>query len=977
MDRKSATKSTNPTIPGYRLIEKRFVREVNAACYFLQHIQSGARVLKIAAKDPNKTFCIAFKTLPDSDNGAPHILEHSVLNGSGKFPVKSPFDILIKGSLSTFMNAFTSKDFTMFPVASMNVKDYFNLMHVYLDAVFNPLFVTDARILKQEGWHYELPGKYDPVVIKGVVYNEMKGAFSSPVRELAYQVCKSLFPGHGYGYESGGYPAAIPSLKQDGFIRFYRRYYHPENSYVFLYGDGEMEKELCFIDREYLSKYRKQNRRAEITDQAPFDSMRKIRGHYPILDGVPVENQTYLSLNFVAGQCIDRELSMTLDLFCEVLVNQESAPVRLALQNAGIGKDVTAYTDNLKQNIVRIIVQNANSGEEECFKKTVFDTIRDALKEGLDRNEIRGVLNRMEFQLREGNDAQKGLTAIFQSQPGFFFAGDPFMGMEYETPLANLKKAIKSNAAEKTIRKHILNNPHAVLLSLEPKPGLEKKRNDELTGKLKKYKESLSPSAVETLVKETKELIRHQKREDTAAALATIPMLDLADINPSAVYYQAEENRVDGIKVLSFGQFTNKVVYANYYFDLKVLPEKMIPYASLLSNVIGLLDTDKYSYGKLNQQLNIYTGGFFSSLTSFLERQDDNHLIPKFQVTIKALNNRLDKLFELTGEILLKTEYSDTDRLGTLLSRHQSQLEAMIKERGNKYTSVRLSSYFNNQGMFNELSGGLEYYWFVTDLVKNFSEKKNEIAANLKNTAEILFTQKNLIASVTGTDRDRGHFLEKLADFLGRMPAEKSRHWKWAFNLEKRNEGILTPSKVQYVTEGYNFKKLGYSWDGKMRVLDHILTTDWLQKQIRVIGGAYGGYCSITPGGFITFNSYRDPNLKETLDNFRKTIEYLDGFDADEKSMTRYIIGTIAALDHPMTNSQQGDLAVSYYFSKRTKQEIQRDRNAILATTPADIRKYVPMIRDILEQKAFCVYGDAAKIESEKKLFNRLIRIEK
>ena len=966
-----------PSFPGYKLIERRFVKEVNSDCFYLEHIQSGARVIKIAANDANKTFCIAFKTIPESDNGAPHILEHSVLNGSQNFPVKSPFDVLSKGSLNSFMNAFTSKDFTMFPVASMNDKDYFNLMHVYLDAVFNPIFRTDARVLRQEGWHHELPDKDSPVGYKGVVYNEMKGAFSSPNRELAYQAYKHLFPDNEYGYESGGYPTAIPSLTQEDFIRFYQRYYHPENSYVFLYGDADPAKELEFIDKYYLSKYQKNNHVIDIADQEPFAAMKDLTYNYPVMEGASIDNQAFLSLNWVAGHSTDRELTMSLDLLCEVLFNQESAPVRLALQEAGIGQDVSANTDNFKQNVIRVIVQNANANDKERFYQVVIETLRDVVKHGHNQKELEGVLNRMEFQFREGNDAQKGMTAIFQSQPGFFFANDPFLGLEYEKPLANIKKAIAEKSLESIIQTCFLENTHALLLTLEPKQGLDKERNEETIQELKKFKASLDTHSIESLVRETHELIEYQKRQDSPEALATIPMLDLKDIEPRAPWYQVEEKQVEDVPVLYFDQFSNDVVYVNLYFDLRVLPESLIPYASLLSNVIGLLDTSNYSFGELNQELNIHTGGFYSNLGSFLENQDDNNLIPKFQITAKSMNSKLPKLFDLTGEILNHTIYSDSDRLKTLLMRHESQLEASIKNRGNKYASTRLSSYFNNQGMFNEMTGGLEYYWFINDLVLNFEQNHQAIIAGLQDVAASLFSQANMVCAVTCSKNDIDAFSEGMSGFLKVFPAGVKELRQWSFNFARKNEGIQTESKVQYVIEGYNFKKLGYKWDGRMRVLDQVLSTDWLQSRIRVIGGAYGGYSSINSNGFITFNSYRDPNLRETLDNYQKTVDYLVNFEADDLSMARYIIGTIASIDQPMTTSQKGDLAVTLYFSKRRQEDLQHDRNSILTTRPEDIRGFAKMIRDVLAQHAFCVYGNEAKIRSEEKLFGSLIKIGK
>jgi Zn-dependent M16 (insulinase) family peptidase len=962
---------------GFRLIEKRFVKEVNAECLHFEHIKSGAKLLKIAAEDPNKTFCIAFKTFPESDNGAPHIMEHSLLNGSVNFPVKSPFDVLIKGSLHTFLNALTSKDVTMYPVASMNQKDYFNLMHVYLDAVFNPMIYKDTRILKQEGWHHELEDPESPVVYKGVVYNEMKGSFSNPVRELWYQVFKILFPDNAYGFESGGYPATIPTLTQEDFIAFHKRYYHPENSYIYLYGDGDLKKELEFIDKEYLSTFERVNKPVIITEQEPFTAMKEITGYYPFMEGSSIENQAFLSLNYVAGSGIDKTITMALDLLCEVLVNQESAPVRLALQKEGIGEDVSASSNSFQQNVVQILVQNANPKDKNRFHEIVNSTLKEIAEKGLDKKEVEGVLNRMEFQLREGNDAQKGFTYINQSFPGFMFANDPFIGLEYEKPLAEMKKALQTTWLESLIPLYFINNPHSLLLTLEPKPGLDNEKNEAVESGLKEYKSNLDNAALTLLVKETQDLIAFQKREDSPEALETIPMLDLKDIDPVATWYSVEETRVNDTTMLYHEEFTNDVIYMNLFFDGRTIPSDMIPYASLLSTIIGLMDTKNYSYGELNQALNIHTGGFFTSLNTFLENHDDLEMIPKFKVTSKVMNTKSANLFELTGEILNNTKYGDTNRLKTLLARHHSQLDAAIKRSGNRYAGIRLGSYYSNQGLFREMTEGLEYFWFISDLNKNFDKKADQIKAKLEHVASLLFTKENLVVASTCNKKDLDGFSNGLMDFLSNLPAGRVNYHQWVFNPEKKNEGIETASEVQYVMEGYNFKKLGYAWNGKMRVLGHILSTDWLQSRIRVIGGAYGGYTSVSPDGSFTFNSYRDPNLKETLENYRSTVEYLRKFEADQKSMTRYIIGTIARIDQPMTPSQKGAQAASTYFTKRKKEDLQRDRDAILTTTAEDIREFSEMIQKILDQNAICVYGNAEKINQEKELFDNIIKLEK
>lgn len=968
----------DPTnLHGFKIIEKRFVKELNAECYFLEHTKTGAKLFKIASDDPNKTFAIGFKTIPNSDCGTPHIIEHTILSGSKKYPVKSPINVLMKGSLKTFINAFTSKDFTMYPVASMNDKDYFNLMNVYLDAVFNPLLLDDPRIFKQEGWHYELTDKDKPVVYRGVVYGEMKGAFSNPERELFSVIFKNLFPDNGYRFESGGNPFSIPSLTREAYLNFYKRNYHPENSYIYLYGNADFEKELEMIDSEYLSKYDKANNPVVIEPQKPFSAMQDITCYYPITEGASVENQTYLTLNFVAGNGTDQSLTWALQILTQALIDQESAPIRLALQKAGIGQDVSSSVTTFQQNTVSIEVKNANPKDKDKFYEIVMSALKEAAEKGVDKKEIEGLINSFEFQLREGNDSQKGLTNISQSRIGFIFANDPFLGLEYEKPLAVLKESLKNSYLEDILKKYFINNPHSLLLTLEPKPGLDKERNANIEEELKNYKASLNDDAITSLMKDTKDLIDFQKREDSKEAIASIPVLDLKDINPKATYFSVDENKVDGISVIHHEEFTNKIVYTNLYFDLRVLPKELIPYASLLSNVLGIMNTEKYTYGELNRFQNNNTGGFYTYITSYLEGLDDNKLIPKFVVSSKAMNNKLDKLFELNSEVINKTKLDDKERLKTILVKHQSQLEATIKGDGSQVANARVFAYFNNQGVFDELTNGMDYYWFITDLVKNFDQTADQIISNLSKVSKQLFTRENLISAITCDKSDIEKYNKQFSTLVNALPSNKQPLNNWNLTVAKKNEGFTSSSKVQYVVEGYNFKKLGYSWDGKMLVLNKTISRDWLYSRIRVVGGAYGGYSTISSNGNFRFISYRDPNLKETLENYRKTVDFVSNFDADETTMKRYIIGTIADLDQPLTQSQRGNRAFNYYFSKIKFEDIQKERDAVLSTKKEDIKNYAKMIKDIVDQASYCTYGNAEKIEANKELFDNLVKIDK
>ena len=961
---------------GFKLIEKRFVKEVNADCYYFEHIKSGARLIKIAADDPNKTFDISFQTLPNSDYGTPHILEHSVLNGSKNFPVKSPMDIIQKSSLKTFVNAMTGKDATSYPIASMNEKDYFNLMHMYLDAVLFPRIYDDERIFKQEAWHYELTDKASPIVYRGVVHGEMKGAYSNPSRYVNLYTYKQLFPDNSYGFESGGFPYAIPKLTWEDFKNFHKKYYHPDNSYIVLYGDADLEKELAFINDEYLSKFEKNGNNIMAEDQAPFAAMKDVKEYYPVMEGANTDKQTYLSLSFVYGSGSDTKLNLAMQLIATSLVNLEAAPIRIALQKAGIGKNVNAGVSNFKQGVFQINVQNANPADKDKFYEIVMSNLKEAAKNGLDKKVVESTLNRFEFQSREGNSSQKGLGYAFQIMNGFMFKKDPFMGLEYEKPYAEIRKGIKENYLEDVLNKNLISNPHSLLLTVEPKPGMDKELTAQVTEELKKYKESLTDAQLDALVKETNDLIAYQKREDTPEALATIPTLTLSDINPKAQYFSANQKKADGLDIIHRDEFTNKIVYVNMYFDLRVLPQELIPYASLLSEVLTSLNTEKYTFGDLSNEINYYTGGFYTYNTSFLENNDDNKMIPKFVATVKATNDKIDKLFELSAEILTKTKYNDPERLKTLLTRHQSRLDAQIKSDGRNMTSVRFNSYISKKGMFDDLTGGYDYYAFVSKLVKDYDNNSKQIIENLTKVATLLFTKDNLIIGTTCNGDDYKVLTKNLNILTKSLASQKPVLNNWNFVLDNKNEGFQTASKVQYVYSGFNFKKLGYAWNGNLLVLNKIISRNWLNKQLRIIGGAYGGASTINSNGNLVFFSYRDPNLKETLENYKGTVDFIKNFSTDDKEMTQFIISTISGIDQPTTPSQRGEIAFDNYFTKEKAENEQKERDEVLKTTKDDIKGYLKMIDDIVKQGAVCVYGNSEKIDANKELFKSLIKIE-
>ncbi|HLP48638.1 MAG TPA: insulinase family protein, partial [Candidatus Kapabacteria bacterium] len=863
-------------------------------------------------------------------------------------------------------------------IASMNEKDYFNGMHVYLDAVFNPLIYTEPRILKQEGWHYEMEKADGPILYKGIVYNEMKGIYSSVLTEMTRLVFKNLFPDNGYRFTATGYPTDIPRLTDDMFLKYHRTYYHPGNSYILLYGNADPDRELAFIDSAYLSKYDKAPRPSSFPLQKPFSAMKEVNAFYPVTEGSNTENQAHLSLSFVCGLNTDKATVMALNILSELLVNQEGAPVRLALQKAGIGQNIHAVVHERQQDVFDIRVQNVNPADKDKFRSIVMKTLEDVCQKGLDKKAVEGAINRTEFRLRECDDAQKGILYDFQLRLGWFFADDPFLTLEYEKPLAILKTAVTGDYLESTTRKYLIANPHSLLLVLQPKPGMDKEINAKVEKELSDYLSTLTEKAKETVVNETQDLIAYQKREDTPEALAAFPLLERKDIDPKAPWYAIQEQQVSEVPVLHHEEFTYGIVYTRMIFDARVLPQELIPYAALLTKVLRSQNTENYSFGDLDVALNIHTGGFNAFLSTYLENRNDDNMIPKFIIEAKVLNKKIDQLIPLLIEIVNRTRYSDSDRLQTILIQHQANLDARLKNRqGAMFAKTRLASYFSNTGMFDELTGGFEYYWFITDLVKNFAQKEKEIRANLAKTASLLFNKENLTAAVTCNRDDLKIYMKELTNFINSLPPGRAIYKEWKFNFEKKNEGFISTSKVQYVHQGYNLKKLGYTWNGKIRVLDKILTTDWLQTRIRIMGGAYGGFSDSDPNGQVFFSSTRDPNLKETLDNYNAIPGYLDKLQLTDKEMTRFIIGTISTLDNPLTTYEKGDRALRYYFEKTKPGDLQQERDEVLNVSLADIKAMKKMIVDILGQKAFCVYGSEEKINSQKEIFGKIEKLNR
>jgi len=962
---------------GFKLIKKQFVKEVDGECFLFEHEKSGARLLKVAAADDNKTFSIAFKTPPPDDTGLPHIMEHSVLNGSENFPVKSPFDILSQGSLNTFLNAMTSSDFTIYPVASRNMKDYFNLMHVYLDAVFKPLLHKDDRILKQEGWHYELESPDSPLVYKGVVYNEMKGAFSSPTRQLGYRMMKKLFPDNNYSNSSGGWPEAIPELTLERFRDFHSRYYHPSNSYIFVYGDADVERELEFIDSTYLAGFDRIEVDTDIPLQTPPGKSDVLISEYGLPEGAETDQQTYIAWGGVCGRNIDRDRTIALSILADALVNNEASPLRRAFREAGVGKEVSAYVDTIQQNVFQITVQNADPGDVEKFQAILAKTMREIAESGLDHDVLRGLINRMEFQLREGRGvAFTGVLAAMEAMPGWLFADDPFLSLGYEKPLATIKAGLEQGYFEELIRDALIDNDHSVTVMMEPRPGLEKERALEVQEKLAAVKSGMSEERIAELVEQTRALMAYQKREDDPEAVKTIPLLEIADIDREEPAYSLEKRTVAGTDLLYHEDFTKGIVYLDVFCDASGIGGDMISWLELYNHLVGLVDTKDYTYQEMENEINAATGGISTRVRPILIELDDDNLKPYFIISGKVMPENIDKLFELVDQQLSHTLWDkDPARLIDLIMRVKARTEQMMAYNGMGVAQTRLTSYFTNLGAYNDRLQGVEFYRFLCDLAKEVEKNPGRVVERFRRIEKSLRNRETMFAALT-CQRDALDGVEQgLQGFIGGF--EPAEHVPEVLEFEKaaRNEGFKDASKIQYVLKGYDFKRLDADYTGEMAVLRQVLEGVYLQKQIRVLGGAYGGIARIDPNGQFIFASYRDPNLRKTVENYEGAADFLRDFDPSEPEMRRLIIGTIAGRDRPLTAGQKGRVAVQRYLTGVTMDRLQKERDEILSTTPEDIRGFADLVDRIMSTEYLCVVGNEKKIEEQRDLFKSIEKL--
>ena len=958
---------------GFTRLKEQDSHETGSTAVFYVHEKSGAQLVHLKNEDKHLAFSIGFRTPPEDSTGVAHIVEHSVLSGSRKFKTREPFMELLKGSMNTFLNAMTYPDMTLYPVSSMNAKDFKNLVDVYMDAVLFPDIYEKKQIFLQEGWHYHILDQADPITYTGVVYNEMRGAYSSQEANVSVQVNKALNEGTTYEHESGGYPYAIPDLTHENFLNFHKKYYHPSNSFLYLYGDVDMDQMLALMDSEYLSHFDRKDPASDLQLTRAEAGMQQLEFNYPADDSLNDKDHSYLSYAVSMGRADDVEDYFIHSILNEVLINSESSPLKKALNDRDLGEDVMSLSDDSYFLDFGLAVKHTSDERLDEFVGVVEDTMKHLVEQGIEEKLLLGSLNRIEFQLREAGGSLKGIIYALAAMASWRYDADPLQYMSFSGIFEKLRAGMKEGLFEKTIKERSLENPAKVIAVHRPEAGYFDKLDKEVEQKLADFKESLTKEELEQLIGENEALLRFQTTEDSREDKATIPHLEKSDIDRTITRIEKEETEHGGVPVLFQPYASSDISYFTASFSLKDVREEDIFWVNCLAAVLAITDTEHYSYADLNNEINIYTSGLGFSGKVFKKKEDPVNYEPRFHVTSSAMGDYYSKMLELIQETLFHTTFQDSRRLKEVFMMLRSGMESGFDYRGHELVMRRVTSFFSQADRYQEELKGVAFFDRLNELLENFDEKAEEAKASLKRAARTIFTRKDLVVAFTGEAQRRDELIRAGETFIAAVPEGVSAApADVQFDLQPRKEALTSSSGVQYVAKGFNLRTLGYGYSGKLAVLAQILSMDYLHNAIRARGGAYGAGISIEPSGNVTTYSYRDPNLESTVKTYDGMSEFLRNLPLDDEDVKNYIIGTMTRFDPPLASSAVNSIVLARRFSGSTEQDIEERMNQAIDTTREDLMAQADMMDEVMAKDYLAVFGNEGRIREAADLFTEI-----
>ncbi len=954
---------------GFELLKEQHIPELNTHAFYYRHLKSGAELLSLVNDDENKVFGAVFRTPPTDSTGLPHIMEHATLCGSEKYPVKEPFVELLKGSLNTFLNAFTYPDKTCYPVASQNLQDFYNLVDVYLDAVFHPLI--PPHILEQEGWHYELDDIGGELAYKGVVFNEMKGAYSDPDSILDRYARQSVFPDNPYSFDYGGDPTVIPELTYDQFKDFHETYYHPSNVRLFFYGDDDPQERLRLLDAN-LADYEAIQVDSTVPLQPRFTESRRLEIPYDPGDD-PQAGKGRLVINWLMPGTEDPQQVLSLQMLSHILLATPASPLRKALIDSGLGEDLVGggLEWQLRQMVFSAGLKGFELDKAGDVEELILDTLEDLARNGIDPDTVAASLNTYEFSLRENNTGSfpRGLWLMLRSLTNWLYDGDPFAPLAFEAPLTAIKTAVENDPTyfERLIQEHILDNMHRTIVRLIPESGLGKRIDEAEIARLAQARSKMNESELQAIAENTQRLKQIQEAPDTADALATIPSLSLADLDRESKKVPLEISEHAGAQVLYHDLFTNGIVYLDVGFDLHTLPQELLPYIPLFGRSLLQIGTENQDFVKLSQRIGRETGGIYPS-TYNSAVQGESKSVAWLFLRGKATIAQTGELLDILRDVLLTVSLDNQARFRQMLLESKARREASLVPGGHGVINTRLRALFGEAGWFREQTGGVDYLFFLRDLIAAVENDWPTVLANLERIRQILINRNALVCNIT-LDADNWKLVQpQVHAFFESLPDFPVAHVEWRPAHTPQYEGLTIPSQVNYVGKGANLYDLGYQPHGSISVISNYLQTTWLWERVRVQGGAYGGFClfSRLSGGF-TYLSYRDPNLLGTIDNFDGSVSFLRNLDLSQGELTKSIIGVIGDLDAYQLPDAKGYASMSRYLAGVSDQNRQQWREQVLSTTSADFREFADVLAQLNSSGAVVVLGSPEAIEAANK----------
>jgi hypothetical protein len=952
------------TTHGFELIEERNIPEINTLARLYRHHKSGAQVLSLINDDENKVFGVSFATPPEDSTGIAHIMEHSVLCGSRKYPLKEPFVELIKGSLKTFVNAMTFPDKTIYPVASQNVKDLYNLTDVYLDAVFYPRITPET--LMQEGWHYELEDKGQPLQYKGVVFNEMKGNYSSPDSMLYEYTTQTLFPDTVYGLDSGGDPAAIPNLNYEDFRAFHDTFYHPSNAQIVMYGDHDPEERLRYLD-SWLKDFDAIKVEPKMPLQPRFTQPRREVRYYGAGDDAD-GRKAYVKLSWLLTDESDPETNMALDILSHMLAGTPASPLRKALIDSGLGEDIVGggVDNNIRESSYSIGLKGVQPGDEDKVEALILDTLKDLAKNGFPQDQVEASLNTIEFNLRESNFGgyPRGIVYMIGALQTWLYGKDPLEPLAYEKPLQAIKTRLSNHeyVFANLIKQYMLDNPHRVTLIMLPSATWQSERDEAERARLDAARARMSDADLDQIISETKKLKEMQVTPDSPEALATIPTLTLADLEKKS---KAIPITVidDGATVLHHDLATNGIAYLDVSFDLRGLSPADVPYVGLLGNVLLEMGTDKEDFVSLSRRIGRKTGGVRSSAVNTVTR-NEREAVSRFFLRGKSTVAQFDDLLDILRDVLTTAKLDNKERFKQIVLEEKAGMESGLVPSGHAFANSRLKASFNRSDWASEQMGGVSYLFFLRKLAERADGDWVSVLADLRRVRDALVTRESLIANIT-IDGDNWQALQpKLNSFINQLPITNYAPSDWPEGGDAVNEGLAIPAQVNYVGKGADLYALGHKLHGSWFAVQNWLRTTYLWERIRVQGGAYGGFCTFDAlSGTFTYLSYRDPNLLGTVNNYDGTAEFIRAHTPDKAEVERTIIGVIGNLDAYMLPDAKGWTSLNRYLTHTTEEQRQQIRDEVLGTTAKDFEAFAEIADEVAKHGRVVVVGSPAAIE--------------